>query len=751
MRHRMMVFIVSTFVCSIATMLIGCRRDSQSDGRLLDSADRPLPGDESEHDSPTPSLDEEALPRQAAAAADSSVASVPNQTASQPVEFTTDTISPAESALKSIFSPSRAPERRTMGLLQRTFLDIAADGDRDLEVAIVVDGTDSMAAELAGVRKSIHQMLGELRKFRNGEVRAAIVVYRDAGSPSGPVVIPKKAFTADQASIEKAIQSLTPESGAPFFHELPDLGLYQAINELQWSQDDQVTKWILLFGDAPPYSQSRSGTVAGDGKRRYGDNVLIGAAKAKGIRINCILCTSGSDVSEAYEKSIEQTRTFMSKIASETAGLMLDLSDPQTQTALADAAKNPEITYTKIRPITAIELASVRRDDVTTETSGAGQVKHVRVAVLPHMPLAQIRTADIDPSVKAVQVSTALRSRLSRIAGVSVASPVDIQHQLRRLRLSGADPAQTLRGLASRLGVDYVVWGEEVSPASATYRTAAYRRDNGQRVVQVDLPGDTDQGTWAHLFLTAAAEQSGQQEPIGQLMRRIDRNDDLKRGMTEPMAKSATTTAELLNALESLDQSLQYDTRSEKSRDLLEAANAASKSAAVAEPGNAMAHWLQANVAYNQAAHLFQQGEKQLAGNRMKDMKASLSRAINLRERLTMPSLLTEVQADYLLLVSGETQQAVESYEALTLPDQPLQSQLRGHWMLSGIYAGDWGSAGSPIVDPERARLHVMQILSNWPDSPQARLLKRWLKFDETTQQTEFNYLPMVNLRLTGV
>ena len=44
-----------------------------------------------------------------------------------------------------------------------------------------------------------------------------------------------------------------------------------------------------------------------------------------------------------------------------------------------------------------------------------------------------------------------------------------------------------------------------------------------------------------------------------------------------------------------------------------------------------------------------------------------------------------------------------------------------------------------------------MQILSNWPDSPQARLLKRWLKFDETTQQTEFNYLPMVNMQLTNI
>ncbi len=774
MRHRMMVFIVSLSVISMATVQVGCKRDTGSAGVQGGSTDASSVEEQAETNSranqpldPPLLSNIENAPRSNESAAEKPVVSAetlsadeanPEAVSTEQAEGLSPTnradapISPAESALKSIFSPSRAPQRRTMGLLQRTFLDIAADGNRDLEVAIVVDGTDSMAAELAGVRKSIHEMLGELKKFRNGEVRAAIVVYRDAASPSGPVVIPQKTFTADEDSINKAVQSLTPESGAPFFHELPDLGLYEAIDQLPWSEDDQVTKWILLFGDAPPYSESRSGPAAGDGKRRYGDNLLIGAAKAKGIRINCILCTSGKDVSEAYEKSIEQTRTFMNRMASDTGGLMLDLSDPQTQTALANAAKSPAITYTKIRPITAIELASVRRDDIARSDRGSSpQIKQVRVAVLPHMPLQQIRTAEIDPNVKAVQVSTALRTRLARVAGVNVASPVDIQHQLRRLRLSNSNPAQTLRGLAGRLGVDYIVWGEAVEPASATYRTAAYRRDNGQKVVQVDLPGDTDQGTWAHLFLTAASEQAGEQEAIGQLLQQIDSNDELKQGMTEPMAKSATTTAELLTALESLDQALQYDTRSEKSVDLLQTADAASKAAAVAEPDNPMAHWLQANVAYNQAAQLFQQGDKPSADKRMKEMKASLNRAINLRQRLVMPSLLAEVQADYLLLVRGDMASAVDSYESLTLPEQPLQSQLRGHWMLAGIYAGDWGSAGSPIVDPEKARLHAMQILANWPDSPQAQLLKRWLKFDETTQQTEFNYLPMVNLQLTGV
>ncbi|MCG8653401.1 MAG: VWA domain-containing protein [Pirellulales bacterium] len=651
-------------------------------------------------------------------------------------------------AITSIFSPARAPQRKTMGLLQRSFLDIAAEGDRELEVAIVVDGTDSMKAELAGVRKSIHQMLEDLRRYRNNEVRAAIVVYRDSGSPSGATEILQKQFTSDQSALQEAVKRLQPESGAPFFHELPDLGLHKAIHELPWTSDDQVAKWILMFGDAPPYAETRQQADSKKGFRRYSTDVLIGAARAKGIRVNCVLCTSGDRSSQAYHQAVEETRNFMSRLCAGTDGLMLDLSYPQIRTALIDASKQPEVPYAEINPITAIDLASVRRDEFSETSTDPKAAAPVRVAVLPHMPLNQIRSVGSDPSHQAVQVSTALRTRLARLAGVRVASPVDIQRQLRRLRSGGSSPRQTLRGLAGRLGVDYVVWGQ-AAPGGAHYQTAAYRRDNGLQVVQVNLPTTADQGTWAHIFLAAASDQAGENEALGQLLNRI--NAQAKDSLTAPMSDNATTSAELLEALEALDQALQYDTRDPQSAKLLETANRASLSAAAAERRNPLAHWLQSNVAYNQAAHLFRSGQQEAAEKRMTEMKASLQRAINLREAIKNPSLLTEIEADYQLLVRKDIPAAIKKYEQLTDPQQPPQSQLRGHWMLSGIYAGDWGSAGQAVVDPEKARLHVMQIMANWPESPQATLLKRWLKYDESTQQTEFNYLPTVNLGLIGV
>ena len=412
---------------------------------------------------------------------------------------------------------------------------------------------------------------------------------------------------------------------------------------------------------------------------------------------------------------------------------------------MVDAAKQPEVQYAEINPITAVDLASVRRDDVRGGSSEPAALNKVRLAVLPHMPLDQIRRSGIDPKTEAVQVSTALRTRLAQVAGVELVSPVDIYRQLRRMRSGNVAPNQQLRGLAGRLGVDYVVWGQ-ISPGKATYQTAAYRRDSGDQVVRIDLPGDQDQGTWAHLFLTAASKQAGDDEAIGQLLQRID--GTAAKNMA--MSTSPSTSGELLEALEALDQALQYDTRSDQSAKLLEIADLASRTAASAEPRNPLARWLQANVAYNQAAHLYQLGETDAAKQRMKEMKASLTRAIGLRAGVHLPSLLTEIEGDHFLLIKRDLPAAIERYQMLTEPDQPLQSQLRGHWMLSGIFAGDWGGAQQPTVDPVKARLHVMQIMANWPHSPQASLLKRWLKYDETSQQTEFNYLPMVNIELTG-
>jgi hypothetical protein len=639
----------------------------------------------------------------------------------------------AAAALRTVFSPARAPARKTMGLLQRNFLDLAEQGDQELEIALVVDGTDSMTAELAGVRESIEQMLADLRRHRKSEVRVALVVYRDSGSPSGEIAIPLRTFTQDPQVVAAAIQTLKPESGAPFFHELVDLGIHKALTELPWSADDQVAKWILLFGDAPPYAESYRDAKTPSAYRRFGTPLLVGIAKQKNIRVNSVLCASDENVVEPYRQALDETRAFMNDLATGTDGLMLDLSYDDIRTAMIEAARTPEVGLTQLEPISEIDLAAVRRE----QPNDSGATRTVKLAVLPPMPLNQI---SFDPQQPEVQFATAIRSTLAKVPGVKVASPRDIKEQLRRLRAQGIDERQAMRGLAAMLGVDLVVWGS-MSPDRATIQTAAYRSSDGQPVVPVSLSRYADDGAFKLIQVTSS--NLPQDQSLAQLMERLN---TLRAELAKPLAESPATHDELMTAIDALDQALGLEAGAEGSDELLSKADTASRNAIKAEPRNAVAHWLQSNVAYNLSLREFRRGNPVQADQFMQEMKRSLSQAAENRETIPVRSLVLEIEADYYLLVRRDFPLAVERYLQMTQRDQPEQSQLRGHWMLSGIFAGDWGTAQSNLLDAEKSRFHVVEILANWPESPEARLLKTWLRWDETKRETEFNYLPAIHV-----
>ena len=83
----------------------------------------------------------------------------------------------------------------------------------------------------------------------------------------------------------------------------------------------------------------------------------------------------------------------------------------------------------------------------------------------------------------------------------------------------------------------------------------------------------------------------------------------------------------------------------------------------------------------------------------------------------------------------------------MTGETMPPKSQLRGHWMLAGIFAGDWG-VDQQVIDAEKARYHVIEIVAGWPDSPEAKRLKRWLLWDDETDQSRHDYLPKIHSSL---
>jgi len=657
-------------------------------------------------------------------------------------------------ALRSIFSPSRAPEQKTMGLLQRSFLDLAEQGGTRLQMAIVVDGTDSMTTELAGVRQSINAMVEDLRRTRGDDVEVALVVYRDNGSPSGEYSIPLKSFSRDTATIAAAVEKIVPESGAPFFHELPDVGLHASLSELPWSSDPSTSRWIMMFGDAPPYDETFSDAKYPTARRRYSTELLISLATRKSIRINCILCTSDKIVSEPYEKAIDQTRMFMNSLASGTDGLMLDLSYPDIKRAIIDASRTPEPQYIAIDPITRGDLTTMSismqagpQEAVVAPAKTPTKplvrtpnaiAKEIRIAVLPHLPLNQM---SFDPSDPAVQISTAVRRQFSEVPGVRVVSPIDVQKQLRRLSDDSVADDQRLRALAARLGVDYVIWGSQEVDKPAMVQTAAYRRTDGTPVAQISIAGES---VFSGILIEAYSDK---EENLGDLWNRIAQSTQTSTTNLTLFAESVTARKEILAAMESLDQAMGLPSGSGESIELLQRAATSIQLASNAEPRNPLVSWLGSNIAYNLAAYAFKKGDEATGETQIKEMRNSLSRANRDRRDIKVPSLAIEVEADYALLFARDVEAAIKSYQAMTEPTQPSATQLRGHWMLSGIYAGDWGVDESN-VQPKTAREHLVVILSHWPESPEAELLKKWMRWDDSVGKTKFSFLPIVNNQL---
>jgi tetratricopeptide (TPR) repeat protein len=426
---------------------------------------------------------------------------------------------------------------------------------------------------------------------------------------------------------------------------------------------------------------------------------------------------------------------------------MLDLSYEDIRSALVEAGKRPIVSYSEIAPITAEDLAMVGGGQ------GGADADPVQIAVLPYQPLSRI---SFDPQLDTVQIATAIRHRLEQVSGVRVKSPVDVRRQLRRLRAEGLSDAEQLRGITARLAVDFVVWGQVESPSEV--RTAAYRRSDGQSVITVASARDPNQV--AEVFLQAASKRPEQSEQessgLDALARRIVESTE-QSPLSGNVAKSPAVQSEILAAMEALQQAVGYEAGSEVANKLLDVADRSIQSAIRSERRNALAHWLSANILMNRATANWAAGNGDAAAKQISEMRSALRNAKRESRRNLSPSMQLEVEADEALLVRGDYVTAVEKYQELAAEDQPLASQLRAHWMLAGLHSGDWGASewatankgsvpqAADLVDAKQVRAHAIEILSRWSDSPQADLLRRWLRWDETAQRTQFHHFPRSN------
>jgi hypothetical protein len=656
-------------------------------------------------------------------------------------------------ALRSIFNPQRAPANRTMGLTQRSFIDLLDNSRPRLEIALVVDGTESMGSSLQGIRAAMSEMIQDLELFKEAQPAFQLVVFRDTGSPAGevsfPLAVAGKAFTTDREALERAVENITADSGAPYFPELIDQGVYAALSELEWSTDEQTSRWLLVFGDAPPYDLGfeEQGTRAG---RRYDTSYLVSLAERKGIHVNCILCTSREEEQEAYESVLDKTRQFMSLLASETGGLMLDLSYADIRTALQQAAQKQRVSYSDVGQITDAELRQLR-EKAERDKSSVAQSRRVRLAVLPHLPIDQM---SFDPRKREVIVATDLREKLRRIPGVEVKSPTAVSRQLPVLIRRGIKDDRLLQALATVLNVDYLLWGKvEHDQGVEKYLTTIYQGSTGAKIaegtgisnVESAIGDATGQITRSLITNVLRARSDASLTTAFASLNTIPGGGNL---VLTPVSNAPAAESGLLAGYEYLEQATAFLAGDPQAASLLEKAADSLSDAIANDRDNPLAHLLLANCYFAQAQILSDQNQAEPAGEKMQQFRAALNRANRNQSKLERDELKNEIKADYALFGrQGGAAEAIELYESLTgaagQPDDKisLETALRAHWMLAGIYSGDWG-VDPALRDSEEARSHLASILAHWPDSPQAEILRRDLRWDPAHGKNRLESIP---------
>jgi tetratricopeptide (TPR) repeat protein len=666
--------------------------------------------------------------------------------------------------LETMFDPTRAPPNKTMGLMQRDFIDLVNDRRDELQIAFVVDGTNSMAKSISAVQQLMTRVVGDLGRIHGGSVELGLVVYRDAGAPSGEVSVPLRSFSAEPDLFVREVQGLQPEDGSPYFHELPDLGLHAALTLLPWKNGDSVSRWILLFADAPPYDPDFD-EPEHRARRRYDNGLLVDLANRKGVKISAVLCESDTTDFTAFTRCLPATRDFLNEICAGTDGLMLDLSYADVREALTRAARRPRVDMTPIAPVTYADVAL-----------GPKRNAIVSLAVLPYITGGS-SADDIRPQIEArlddtglvvmegdeFAFATEVRYKLQQIPGIRVKSPGAVERQIAHLRAMPADGDVYFRRLADRLGVDYLLYGVHLTQGDQTsIRSALFVHETGQRLnsVRGTIAASNDVNTTirevAHrerdaitFAVRSMSTDLDSRKGNSFLQRTVQdlADENMYVGLNTLISNQPRARRDFLQATQLLERALEYSANDAESAEPLAQAHERLVHGLALDESNPVGNALDAYCAFNRAQNSWRLGQVDSARSEVERAKKALNRAY--RERSKMPNrwMEVEISADFHLLADlPDVNRAIGLYESLTKQDKgvPEFLQLRAHWMLAGIYAGDWG-VPAQLIDAHKARMHVVQIMSGWPESHEASYFRRTLRWDDTEGRTTFAFLPRLH------
>ncbi|HHS95697.1 MAG TPA: VWA domain-containing protein [Phaeodactylibacter sp.] len=128
-------------------------------------------------------------------------------------------------------------------------LPLDCNSSKQVDLAFVVDATNSMLDEIAYLKSEITDVLQRVEEENDIALRSGAVFYTDRHNPEPFFLTP---LTEDHKKTIAFIQKQKNNSGGKEWAEAPDLGLAKAIREMKWNEE-AIARIVFLLLDAPPH------------------------------------------------------------------------------------------------------------------------------------------------------------------------------------------------------------------------------------------------------------------------------------------------------------------------------------------------------------------------------------------------------------------------------------------------------------------------------------------------------------------
>jgi len=158
-----------------------------------------------------------------------------------------------------------------------------------IEVVFVLDTTGSMSGLINAAKEKIWSIASTMASAQNDpNIKMGLVAYRDRGDA---YITKTTNLSSDLDSVYATLMDFKAGGGGDT-PESVNQGLYDAVNNITWSTDQDTYKVIFLVGDAPAHMDYQDDV-------KYPETIKL--AKQKGILVNAIQAGKSHDTMQTWQ------------------------------------------------------------------------------------------------------------------------------------------------------------------------------------------------------------------------------------------------------------------------------------------------------------------------------------------------------------------------------------------------------------------------------------------------------------------